>query len=306
MARIAEVLRCGTPVRFTDERGGLVGDNTLHPVLDSRNQVTGVVVFVRDITECRRAQQELQEYQESTRDAERLASLGMISATLAHEITQPLSVVRLAIQNAAAELEKLDCPDVVKQDLQAGLAASAQMAGIAHRFRDSAKQPAKAKEVEVRVEQVAQKTFRLLAQSAKLARVSFQTENLDTLPAIRMRENDLDQLFFALAQNAVQAADGKRNRRLLVTGALQEDTVILQFQDNCGGIAPAHLSRLFEPFFTTKPSGQGTGLGLCIARRIACQRGGQIAVKSRQGEGTTFTVTLPREWRPGMEGRYVR
>jgi signal transduction histidine kinase len=121
-----------------------------------------------------------------------------------------------------------------------------------------------------------------------------------------MPENDLDQVFFALVQNAVQAADGIKDRHLFITGTLQDDRVVLQFQDNCGGIDPAHLPRIFDPFFTTKPSGQGTGLGLCIARRIVCRRGGQISVSSQQGEGTTFTVTLPCARRPGTGGRYVR
>jgi two-component system sensor histidine kinase HupT/HoxJ len=120
-----------------------------------------------------------------------------------------------------------------------------------------------------------------------------------------MRENELDDLFFALVQNAVQAADGTKDRRLLITGTLQGDMVVLRFQDDCGGIEPTHVPRIFEPFFTTKPSDQGSGLGLCIARRIVCQRGGQITVESRYGEGTAFTVTLPREASPGTGGQYV-
>jgi signal transduction histidine kinase len=109
-----------------------------------------------------------------------------------------------------------------------------------------------------------------------------------------MRENDLDQLFFALSQNAVHAADGTKDCRLVITGTLEEDRIVLTFQDNCGGIEPVHLPRIFEPFFTTKPSGKGTGLGLCIARQIVAQKGGHISVQSQRGEGATFTVILPR------------
>ena len=240
------------------------------------------------------------------RHTERLASLGMVSATLAHELIQPLSVVRLAIQDAGARLEGLDCPGGVRQDLQDALTACSRIGEIVTGFGELARGPGKQKEIEVHIQRVAERTIRLLEPSAKQARLRLRTENLDALPALTMRENDLEQLFFALAQNAVQAADGVKDRYLLIAGTLQEDRVVLQFQDNCGGIDPAHLTRIFDPFFTTKPPGKGTGLGLCIARRIVYRRGGQISVESRSGEGAAFTVTLPRAACPGTGGRYIR
>jgi C4-dicarboxylate-specific signal transduction histidine kinase len=305
MTYLAEAFRSAAPVRFTDESAGRVYENAICPVLDSNGRVAAVVVAIREGTAHGRDRQGLPGSDESMQRAERLASLGMISATLAHELAQPLSVVQLATQNAMAELEKLTCPDVVKRDLQAGLAACARMGAILGRFRDLARPPGKARETEVHILQVAERTFRLLEHSARQAKVRLATENLDALPSVRMREDDLDDLFFALVQNAVQAADGAKERHLLITGTLQGDAVVLRFQDNCGGIEPAHPGRIFEPFFTTKPSDKGTGLGLCIARRIACQRGGQITAESRYGEGTTFTVTLPREASPGPGGQYV-
>jgi len=305
MAQIDEAFRRAAPVRFTEEPAGRVYENAICPVLDGNGQAAGVIVTTRDITEYRWVQKELHGCDDGTPRAERLASLGMIGATLAHEVAQPLSVAQLATQNALAELERLTCPDVVKRDLQAGLAACARIAEIVGRFRDLARPPGKAKETQIDLPQVAERAFRLFEQSAQQAKVRFATENLEALPAIRMREEDLDDLFFALVQNAVQAADGAKERRLLITGALQGDAVVLQFQDNCGGIEPAHLPKIFEPFFMTKPSDKGAGLGLCIARRIVCHRGGQISVESRYGEGTTFTVTLPRGSSPEAGGRYV-
>ncbi len=305
MAQIADAFRRATVVRFTDEPAGLVFENAICPILDGNGQVAGVAVTTRDITQYRPSQQELRGCDDNGPRAERLAALAMIIATLAHELAQPLSVVQLATQNAMAELEKLSCPDVVKRDLQAGVAACARIREIAGRFRDLARPPGKTNETDVHLPQVAERTFRLLEQSARQAKVRLGTENLEALPAIRMCASDLDDLFFALAQNAVQAADGTKERHLVIAGALQGDAIVLRFQDNCGGIDPAHLPKIFEPFFTTKPADKGTGLGLCIVRRIVCHRGGQISVESRYGEGTTFTVTLPREASPGAGGRYV-
>jgi two-component system C4-dicarboxylate transport sensor histidine kinase DctB len=243
---------------------------------------------------------------EGTGHTEWLASLALVSATLAHELMQPLSVVQLMIQDATGKLKGLDCPEVVRQDLQDALAACSRIGEIVSRFRELARRPARQRETDVPIYPVAERTIRLLAPSAEQAKVRVWTENLETLPALRMRQNDLEQLFFALVQNAVQAADGLRDRHLLITGTRQDDTVILRFQDSCGGIDPAHLPQIFEPLFTTKPAGKGTGLGLCIARRIARRQGGQISVESRWGEGATFTVVLPRESNPTIGGRYAR
>jgi two-component system, NtrC family, sensor kinase len=291
---------CGQPHAIRREQpSGNIGDPYC-PIIEARSALRAVAGDPEALTD------KQMEDCESTWPTERLALLGMVSATLVHELIQPLSVVRLAIQDAEAKSEGLDCPNAVRQDLQDALTACARISEIVTRFGQLVRGPGKQKEVEVHIQRVADQTIRLLEPSAKQAKMTLRTENLETLPAITMRETDLEQLFFALAHNAVQAADGAKDRCLLVTGTQQENTVILQFQDNCGGIDPMHLPRIFEPFFTTKPPGRGTGLGLCIARRIVCQRGGQISVESHSGEGTTFTVTLPRGARSGVGGRYVR
>ena len=235
-----------------------------------------------------------------------LVSLGVVSGTLTQELTQLVSAVRLLLQGASRELETLNGPAAVRRDLQTSLAACTRIGEILDSFRRLTRQPGKPKEVEVQVSQVAKRAFRLLEPNARQVKMTFRAEDLDTLPALRMREGELDYLFFALIRNAIQAANGTEDRHLLVRGTFQDDTVVLQFHDNCGGIEPDHLPRIFEPFFTTKPLGQGIGLGLCIARRVVCQRGGDIAVESQRGEGTTFTVRLPRTPDLGSGVRYVR
>ena len=282
------------PAHFTDERNGLVFEHTLYPVLDDNDRVTSIVIFARDVTAQIQTQKELRDYGARLRGAEQLTSLGMLSATLAHELTQPLSVIRLTTQTALAELRKLNCPDAIKQDLEASLKASATIAAIVSQFGNYAMQSTRTKEADVCIDSVAEGMIRLLEQSARQAKVTLRTENLGALPTIRMRENELEQLVFALAQNAVEAADGTKDRCLLIAGSLHDGEIELRFEDNCGGIQPAHLPNIFKPFFTTKPPGKGTGLGLSIARRIVRDRGGQISVQSQYGEGTTFIVRLPR------------
>jgi signal transduction histidine kinase len=124
--------------------------------------------------------------------------------------------------------------------------------------------------------------------------VTLQVEGMDKLPHIYSCERELEQLFFSLIENAIQAADGKKRRWVIISGAVRDDEHIeLQLYDNCGGIAPENLDKIFEPFFTTKPTGESTGLGLCVVERIVFQLGGKVRVESKLGKGSTFFVTLP-------------
>ena len=134
-----------------------------------------------------------------------------------------------------------------------------------------------------------------MEESARKARITLEVNLSDGLPLIHACGKEIEQVFFTLAQNAVQAADGSRDHCFRIRGARRAGAVELQFADDCGGIAPEILERIFEPFVTTKPPGEGTGLGLCVVQRIVSQAGGHVKVDSRWGEGTTFFLTLPIE-----------
>lgn len=110
------------------------------------------------------------------------------------------------------------------------------------------------------------------------------------MPPIRCHVDELIQLWSNLVQNALQAMGGRG--RLRLTGAQRDTHIVISVTDSGPGIAPELQSRIFEPFFTTKPRGEGTGLGLHIAREIVARHGGQIDLASTPGE-TTFSVCLP-------------
>ena len=268
-------------------------NTTVEPWKDSAGKVTAALVIARDIHELRTAQQELEIYREKMMRAEHLASLGTLSAMLSHEMMQPLTVIRLAIQNAREALAGASAPPTVLEDLADGLAGVSDAAAVVGRFRDFARRTSDRKIEQVSLSAVAHRVVRLLEEGARKARISLEVNQLDGLPALQAKGRDLEQMFFALAQNAIQAADGTRDRFFRVVGACRNDAVELQFADNCGGIAPEIRARVFDPFVTTKPAGEGTGLGLCVVHRIVSQAGGHLTVDSRWGEGTTFFVTLP-------------
>ncbi len=269
-------------------------NTTLAPLRNSKDEVVALVI-ARDIHELRTAQQELEAYREKMMRAEQLASLGTLSATFAHELTQPLTVIQLSLQNAMDDIENGRPSATVAQDLTDGLAEISSMTALIERFRNYAHKTSDRTITGVHLSVAAHRVIRLLEESARNAGMTLDVEGLDGLPPVYANERDIEQVLFALTQNAIQAAGGREGRHFRISGVPQDGEVELRFSDDCGGIRPEHLDHLFEPFFTTKQPGEGTGLGLCIVQRVVSQAGGHIRVKSRFGEGTTFLVTLPTE-----------
>lgn len=115
--------------------------------------------------------------------------------------------------------------------------------------------------------------------------------DLGELPELRVNPSQINQVLLNLVTNAAQAIEGYGKIRIQSRAA--EDGITVSVEDNGSGIPAAHLHRIFEPFFSTKPQGEGTGLGLPIARKIIAEHGGDIEVHSTVGEGTRFVVRLP-------------
>jgi len=282
------------------EIGHIKKDGTAFPTYvsvtvlkNNEGQSTGTLAVARDITEYKRREKEFNLYREKMARAEQLASVGTLSATLAHELTQPLTVMRLSIENALANLETMSSAASVKKNIKDSLTEVSNITSIVERFRNHARRSTKTITGEVDLKTVAERTVQLLSESARQAGMTIRLEGIDELPPVYSSDKDLEQLFFALVENAVQAANGKKNRRLIIGGDVQDEHIELRFSDNCGGIAPENLERIFEPFFTTRPAGEGTGLGLCIVQQIVSRAGGKVRVESKAGKGSTFFVTLP-------------
>jgi len=263
------------------------------PVKDEQGNTIGVLGIFWDITELKQAQEKINKYREDMVQAEELATVGTLSATLAHELTQPLTVLSLSIGNSLAELETMSCPGSVVENLKEGLSEITIMTSMINRFRNFAKMSLKSTVSKVDLKAVAERIVELLDESAWRAKVTLQIEEMDKLPPIYSCVRELEQLFFSLIENAIQAADGKKSRQVIISSVVKDEHIELQLSDNCGGIAPENLDRIFEPFFTTKPAGQRTGLGLCVAERIVNRAGGKIRVESKLGKGSIFFVTLP-------------
>jgi len=262
-------------------------------IKDENGRIVSLMGSFVDISESKRREEELLKYRGQMARAEQLASLGTLSATVAHQLTQPLTVIRLSMDNALDELEATSSSETVVRRLKDSVTQVSNITTIVDRFRNFARKSSGRTVAEVDLKAVAVRIARLLSESARSAGIVLRLRNMGGLPCPWMNETDLEQLFFALIENAIQAANGKKACQLVISGGVKHDHIELRFSDNCGGISPENLDKIFEPFFTTKPRGQGTGLGLCIVQDVASRTGGHVRVENKFGKGTTFIISLP-------------
>ncbi len=295
VSRIREVVANGKGVNLTSPArvGGRARwfNATFEPL--ELGRTNAVLIIARDIDDLVQARRQLEEYRDQMTRADRLASLGTMSAMVAHELTQPLTVVRLSLQNALEALRIGSEASVVQEDLDGTLDEIATMTEIIERFRGFARASSPGHRCDVDLSEIAAHMIGLTAEAAQRARVAVTHCGLATLPPFSARPKDMEQLFFALLMNAIQAADGQTERRVVVTGRTLDQKIELDFEDNCGGIAAENVERILKPFFTTKADAGGTGLGLCVVEHILDRYDGEIEILNRPGEGVTFKIVLP-------------
>lgn len=245
-------------------------------------------------TEPRRKDDDFLEIRAKMTRMEWFASLGARSASLAHELKQPLTVVNLSLDDALDELEAASSHlKSATEGLKEAVTQVPNMTLIIDRFRSLTRYPSDNHVSEIDARTVAERIAKLFGRNQRQLEIILNLDDMAPLPRVRMNEKDLEQLFFCLFENAVHAAEGLANRQLVVDGRVTSGQAELRFSDNCGGIPQEHINKVFEPFFTTKPRDKGTGLGLSVVKEIVSHAGGSIRVESEFGQGTTFLVSLP-------------
>ena len=219
---------------------------------------------------------------------ERLAALGQLSGTLAHELGNPLNVISGNLQLLARAKE---LPAATRDDLALLQDEVARMTGIIRRFLDSTR-GLKPFAEPVDVAEMVHDSLDLSLSADARARIKVQTQVEPGLSRLAFDPGLVRHVLTNFISNAVDAMAGKG--QLTVAARRGDDgELVLSVSDTGPGISPADRKHIFEPFFTTKPSGQGTGLGLAICREIALALKGRIDVESAPGAGTTFALRIP-------------
>ncbi|HEX6278118.1 MAG TPA: PAS domain S-box protein [Polyangiaceae bacterium] len=248
-----------------------------------------VLAFARDVTERKAIQARLAQ-------AERLSALGVLSAGVAHEINNPLAYVVLNLEFMERELTKTDgqrSPEQLLERVRQARHGAERVATIVRDLKTFARADGWARGP-VRIESVLEAALDVAeSATAKSARV---TRRYADVPAVLGNGARLEQVFLNLVLNAAQAIPegDPANHEIRIELASDGETIRVEVVDDGSGMTPDVLDRIFDPFYTTKPPGVGTGLGLPICRSIVRAHGGEIVVKSTPGQGSAFTVTLPR------------
>ncbi|MEE8373848.1 MAG: PAS domain S-box protein [Dehalococcoidia bacterium] len=253
-------------------------------------KVIGSIGVLKDITECKKAEQEKFKTEQQLQIAGRLAAVGELAAGVAHELNNPLSAVQAFAQflSSNADLDESIKSDIdtIYKEAQRASRITSNLLSFARMYRPE-RSP-------ISMNQVIEDSLELYAYRMRVNNIEV-TIDLDAgLPKTIADFHQMQQVFVNILTNAEQAmSEAHGEGKLVVASQKAGDTIRVSFADDGPGILEENLERMFDPFFTTKEVGKGTGLGLSICRGILQDHGGQIRAISKLGEGTTFVVEIP-------------
>ena len=261
------------------------------PLLTRTFDVVGRIILIDDITDQIQLESQLAQ-------SEKLSSIGLLAAGVAHEVNTPLAVISSYTQMLSKQLrDDTRLLPVLEKITQQTFRASEIVNGLLNFSRTSG-----AEFVSINLNQLLHDTAILLDHQFKTARIQIKSELDQELAPVHGNQGKLQQVILNLMLNARDAMSSARlegESSIIRLKSYNEDGLaVVEITDTGIGIEPEHLHRIFDPFFTTKTNPQpgqhkGTGLGLAVSYGILQEHGGKIKVSSAPGEGTTFRLEIP-------------
>lgn len=248
----------------------------------SEDELGAVITAINSMSE------ELKYREEQIIQSKKLASIGILTAGIAHELINPINNISMIAQTYAEVYEKLGEEERVEL-MKKVEAETERMKEIIKNLLDFSK-PKEPILMPADINSVIEKSLKLTQNSLNLSNIEVRLLLGEGIPRVFIDQNQIQQVFVNLVTNAVQAMPEGGN--LVISTAYENrDFVKIRISDTGKGIPPEFLPHIFDPFFTTKEG--GTGLGLSVSYAIIKKHNGTIDVQSRIGEGTTFTIELP-------------
>jgi histidine kinase len=260
-----------------------------------------LLVTTSDITERLETEQQLIQ-------ASKMATLGEMATGVAHELNQPLAVIKTA---SSYFMKKIKKKEPIKDDILFTMSAEIdshvdRASKIINHMRQFGRKSVQ-KLDEIQLNDLLKKSFEIFSQQLKVRGIDVVWQLEPDLPLIMADADRLEQVFINLLINARDAIEEKweaqprqqEQKKITLRTRSNGDRVFVEVQDTGKGIPASISEKIFEPFFTTKEIGKGTGLGLAISYRIVQDFGGNIRLASREGEGAMFVITFPISSRMG-------
>lgn len=265
----------------------------LRQAVEEINQFTQKLEFkVRERT------QQLETAHRKLMQTDRLASLGQLSASVAHEINNPIS----GVLNLSMLMQRILRDDGIppqrvpefRRYLSQVARESTRVGRIVSDLLAFSRR-SKPQRAETDLNGIIRSTVTLIAHRLRLTEVRLDLDLDPSLPPLWGDASQMQQVVLNLLMNAAEATQGRTGAAVTVRtrASGSEAMVVLEVADNGEGITPENLNRIFDPFFTTKPEGKGVGLGLAVVYGIVQEHGGEISAASTAGQGATFTVAIP-------------
>jgi two-component system NtrC family sensor kinase len=265
----------------TREGRTVVLNIAIAPLQDSHEQ-TGVLVVLEDVTSRIRLEEQLQQ-------REKLSSIGLLAAGVAHEVNTPLTGVSSYTQMLLGMLPETDPKHALLQKVRR---QAERATNIVNNLLNFSRTGSATEFTEVSVDRVLDDTLQLLEPQLLQNQIQIVRAYHGGSPPVIGNSGKLQQVFTNLLLNARDAIpDG--GRITISTLPSEDHSLVIEITDSGIGIAPENVAKIYDPFYTTKGIGRGTGLGLAVSYGIVQEHSGHIAVESAPGRGTTFRITLP-------------
>jgi hypothetical protein len=224
--------------------------------------------------------------------ADKLSSIGLLAAGVAHEVNTPLAVISTYAQMLAKQVSGDDQKSKLLEKIAKQTFRASEIVNSLLNFSRTSS----AEFVDVEINKTIRETVSLLDHQLNKTGVRAELALDDALPKLKGNSGKLQQVFLNLFLNARDAMPA--GGVLAVRTWSRDESLFIEVADTGGGIAPEHLARIYDPFFTTKAPKKGTGLGLSVTYGIVREHGGTLEVQSQVGQGTRFVIELPLVRKP--------
>lgn len=253
---------------------------SLSPLEAKDGSIAGSLILLEDITSRVRLEEQM-------RENDKLSSIGLLAAGVAHEVNTPLTGISSYTQMLLSQIPPTDAKYTILEKIKRQTMRASDIVNNLLNFSRTGN----VEHAEVEINRILDDTIQLLEPQLRGTQINIDRQYGENLPKCSGSSNKLQQVFMNLLLNARDAMP--QGGTLTIKTQCNDSQILIDILDTGIGIAPENIAKIYDPFFTTKGIGQGTGLGLAVSYGIIQEHNGRIFVESKPGQGTRFHIKLP-------------